>query len=103
MMVKGCCKKSLHFVEIAVNCRRQPKESLRPMTKHPLVQYRYDHCLTQTQLANKLGVSLASISLWENGLRRPQEAALRVITRKLGIPADQLRPDLGRLFNKEGS
>jgi transcriptional regulator with XRE-family HTH domain len=73
------------------------------MIKHPLAQYRYDHRLTQTELARKLGCSVASISYWERGQRTMQEPSLRVIVRKLGIPAHELRPDLGRLFNKEGT
>ena len=36
--------------------------------------------LTQEQLADRLGVSFATVNRWENGANMPQKAAREVIT-----------------------
>ena len=42
--------------------------------------------LTQPQLAEKIGVTQSSISLWEKGHREPALHQLRAIATALGVP-----------------
>lgn len=67
---------------------------------HPLRAYRerQDPPLTQEQLAGQLGVSKASVSRWETGERKPEQELVPVISRKTGIPPEELRPDLAFMF-----
>ena len=61
---------------------------------HPLREYRVRESLTQDHLARLLGVSKAAVSRWENGERKPDQQACRNIAKKIGISAEELRPDL---------
>lgn len=65
---------------------------------HPLKAFRQRQTppLTQTALAELLGVSRASVSRWESGLRLPEEDLLPTIAEKTGIDPGELRPDLVR-------
>jgi len=65
---------------------------------HPLKAFRESQSppLTQTELADLLGVSRASVSRWESGVRKPDDGLLQTITEKTGIDPGQLRPDLVR-------
>lgn len=46
------------------------------MFKNNLKQLRKEACLTQTQLAEKLGVSFKTLSHWEGGYTEPNLAML---------------------------
>ena len=65
---------------------------------HPLKAYRerQDPPLTQTALADILGVSRTSVCRWESGERMPDEGLLPTIAEKTGIDPAELRPDLAR-------
>lgn len=56
---------------------------------HPLVRYRDLHELSVTELAEKLGVSKATVSRWEYG-RLPEQKLWSVIRRKTGVRAEEL-------------
>ncbi len=67
---------------------------------HPLTAWRQHHTppLSIRQAAKKLRVSAASMSRWE---RRKQQVADRLVpqvSKRTGIPARELRPDLAELF-----
>lgn len=72
------------------------------MDDHPLKSFRekHDPKLTQEALAGLLGVSKAAVSRWENGIRKPDEDLLTLISERTGIPVGDLRPDLARLFTE---
>jgi transcriptional regulator with XRE-family HTH domain len=61
---------------------------------HPLTAYRALHELTRQQLADKLGLSVVTITSYENGHRRigPENAV--AIEGRIGIDRAILRPDL---------
>lgn len=65
---------------------------------HPLKAFRERQTppLTQTALAELLGVSRASVCRWESGERMPDEDLLPTISEKTGIAPGDLRPDLVR-------
>jgi len=65
----------------------------------PLRAYRERQELTQTELASRLGVSVAAVSRWEAGLRKIDDHLIAVVERVTGIPARKLRPDLAQLIN----
>ncbi len=67
---------------------------------HPLRAYRERQAppLSQTQLADLLGVNKGMLSRWEAGQRQPGKDILPRITKKTGIPASKLRPDLAALM-----
>jgi len=65
---------------------------------HPLKAYRADRGLTQDALAKELGVSSITVSRWETGARKIDDALLHEIADKTGIPKRQLRPDLVELL-----
>jgi DNA-binding transcriptional regulator YiaG len=67
---------------------------------HPLRAYRerQNPPLSRSQLAKLLGVSDASVSRWEAGVRKPDEEYISLIVKKTGIPAHKLRPDLAALM-----
>lgn len=66
----------------------------------PLKAIRKALGLSQTELAVKIGVSLPTISRWENGhtpatFTVPQIKALNALLRQLGLTIDNLPDDLG--------
>jgi len=65
---------------------------------HPLKAFRQSQAppLTQTELADLLGVSRATVCRWESGMRKPNEDLLQTITERTGIDPGELRPDLVR-------
>lgn len=67
---------------------------------HPLRAFReaQDPPLSQEQLAALLGVSRVTVTRWESGARKPEPEELPAISKKTGIPAAKLRPDLAELF-----
>ncbi len=70
------------------------------MQTHPLTAYRDAHGINKSQLAQLLGTSRAAITRWESGARLPSEGLLARITKKTGISARDLRPDLARIIGK---
>lgn len=70
------------------------------VTDHPLKAYRTERGLTQDALAKELGVTSISVSRWETGARKIDDALLPDIAEKTGIPKRQLRPDLAELLNE---
>ena len=50
---------------------------------------------TQTMLARALGVSVASVASWEDGVTTPRPELLDELERALGFPAGTLGPLLG--------
>lgn len=64
------------------------------MSSHPLTVYRTSRNISKTELARLLGTSRANVTRWEKDNRRPGKDLLRVICKKTGIPAWELRPDL---------
>ena len=66
---------------------------------HPLKSFRQNQVphLSQAELATILGVGRVTVNRWETGLRQVGIQFLPEITRKTGIPARDLRPDLVEL------
>ena len=60
----------------------------------PLDQYRTAKGLTQTQLADLLGISPAMTSMILSGARKPGFALAQHIEKVTGIPKQTLRPDV---------
>lgn len=69
------------------------------MADHPLKLFREQHSprLSQAELGVRLGVGRVTINRWETGLRPIGIQFLPEISRKTGIPAGELRPDLAQL------
>lgn len=67
---------------------------------HPLRAYRLSKKprLSQQELADVLGFDRVTINRWETGKRLPAEDALKIISKKIGIAASDLRPDLAELL-----
>lgn len=65
---------------------------------HPLKAFRERQTppLTQTALAELLGISRAAVCRYESGMRLPAEHLLPTISEKTGIDPGELRPDLVR-------
>lgn len=61
-----------------------------------LAKYRHDNDdISQVEVAKRLGVSQAAISMWETGERKPSTPEmLQRIETLLGIPRHVVRPDL---------
>lgn len=60
--------------------------------KHAIKALRKEMLLSQTELAEKLGVSFATVNRWENGLHEPTYAAkrrLRPLFKKYGIEVEE--------------
>ena len=53
-----------------------------------LMQKRIEHGLSQTELANKMGVSQRSISMWENGESVPRKTARIKMAMVFGLPRE---------------
>lgn len=72
---------------IATPCRQ---------TEHPLRQYRREHDLSQTELADRLGITQDAVSKIERYDRQPGPILARRIDRVTEgeIPCHQLRPDI---------
>jgi transcriptional regulator with XRE-family HTH domain len=62
------------------------------MTKFKeLLKSRYKN---QVEAANDLGFSTATISEWVNGGKKPSFANAKVLARRLGVPREEIRPDI---------
>ncbi len=70
-------------------------------TKHPLKEHRESRSprMSQDDLARLLGVQRNTVSRWEGG-RRIDLAYIQTITKKTGIPANKLRPDLAKIIGE---
>ena len=62
--------------------------------QNPIKAYRLAAGLKVRELAEKWGTSFATLSRIENGTQRVPEKLLPVISREVGVPAKDLRPDL---------
>jgi transcriptional regulator with XRE-family HTH domain len=65
---------------------------------HPLKRYRERRQLSQDELAKLLGVTKATISRWESGLRAPRRRDIPQLAAKTGLTPSEL---LG--FTKEAA
>lgn len=63
-----------------------------------LKKYRESANLSQAMLANKLGVSQATVGMWESGKREPNFATLCKLADYFGVSTDSL---LGRTVSNE--
>jgi transcriptional regulator with XRE-family HTH domain len=63
---------------------------------HPLRLYRENHTpkLSQEGLAEKLGVARLTVLRWESGERKIDRTLVSEVSKKTGIPVQDLRPDL---------
>ena len=59
-------------------------------TELKLKELRKERKLTQTELAQKLGVHNVSICRWENGVSEPSLAEVKHICEVLGVTSDAL-------------
>lgn len=55
-----------------------------------IARKRIENNLTQTQLAEKIGVSVTSVSSWEQGKRQPGRASLIKLSEALHCTVDEL-------------
>jgi transcriptional regulator with XRE-family HTH domain len=67
---------------------------------HPLRTFRKSQTpkLSQAGLAKMLGVARLTVLRWEGGERKIELDRLPEVTKKTGIPAAELRPDLAELM-----
>lgn len=70
------------------------------MSNHPIKTYRKAQKpkMSQTRLAELLGVSRMTVLRWETGERQIALDKITDIAAKTGIPARDLRPDLTEMF-----
>ena len=59
-----------------------------------LSRYRTDHGLKQQELAEKIGTSPGYLNDLESGRRKPSPALANKIERLVGIPREDLLPDV---------
>lgn len=55
-----------------------------------IAELRKEHCLTQKELAEKIGVSDKAVSKWETGRGFPDVSILQALSRELGISVTEL-------------
>lgn len=65
---------------------------------HPLKTFRETHKLSQSDLARLLETSRSNVNRWESGERNIEAQKVPTISKKTGIPAAELRPDLAELL-----
>jgi transposase len=67
---------------------------------HPLTAWRYRQTppLSLRQAAKQLQVSAASMSRWERRVQQVADRLVPQVSKRTGIPARKLRPDLAELF-----
>ena len=65
---------------------------------HPLKTYREAQRLTQSALAERLGVARTTIARWETGERNIDDDLLPKVSELTGITKAVLRPDLALLL-----
>lgn len=52
---------------------------MKPMTAADIEQFRRSLGLSQAELADRLGVSQASVSQWESGKKHPRKTVLKLL------------------------
>lgn len=60
------------------------------MFKDILIQLRLENKMTQTELANKIGVVKGTIANYESGLRKPDNDKLIALSEVFGVSVDYL-------------
>jgi transcriptional regulator with XRE-family HTH domain len=75
-----------------------PIRQHRLMDDHPIKSYRDLGKLSQQGLADRLGVTKATVSRWEAHKRKISPAILSQISARTGIPPQKLRADLAALM-----
>lgn len=60
----------------------------------PIRRFRDDHKLTQADLGERVGVTAATISRWEQGLREPRGEQRRRLCEVIGIPVGKLLAEI---------
>jgi transcriptional regulator with XRE-family HTH domain len=73
------------------------------MQPHPLRNFRKSNPISIAALAEKAGVSAASISRIETGLQQPSPELSRALESLTGVPKWKLRPDLWDEFESGAS
>ena len=63
--------------------------------KESIKRFRREKRMTQKQLAEKLGVSLSAVGMWELGLRNPPAKKLPALAAALGCSIDELFAEPG--------
>lgn len=56
--------------------------------------------MNQAEMANKIGVTMASISAYETGVRKPSNTTIAVICDKFGVSEDWLRTGEGEMMQE---
>ena len=64
-------------------------ETMASITPDWIKQVRAELDLTQEQFAGRLGVSQATVALWESGCRNPSGSA-RILLEMLGLEAERV-------------
>jgi transcriptional regulator with XRE-family HTH domain len=75
---------------VAGEDRVRTKQTSGGRNASPLCRARLAAGLTMTQVANRVGVTPACVSRWENGLRRPSPTHLPALTRALRVTPERL-------------
>ena len=65
------------------------------------------HDLTQDEMADKIGVTLAALGSYERGFRNPKDSVCKIIAQMVGIEVDELKNEDLKTYtltyiNKEG-
>lgn len=60
------------------------------MATDRLVALRRRRFMTQTELANKVGVSMKTVQSWEGGRSQPRLRHIPKLAAALGVPADEM-------------
>jgi transcriptional regulator with XRE-family HTH domain len=63
--------------------------ALNTLERKTIAQWRKARWLTQEELADKVGVSLTTISAWEGG-KQPRIKNMRALAEALGVTPDQI-------------
>lgn len=58
--------------------------------KEKLIRFREEQGLSQTELAQELGVTRQAVSGWERGANAPAREKLMALSRLYGVPLDEL-------------
>lgn len=76
-------------------CDSQSYKRAMSENAHPIKSYRerHDPPLSQGQFSERVGVTRFTVIRWENG-SPIGEKELPAVSREIGIPAKELRPDL---------
>ena len=64
----------LRYAVVIIGARR-----MKPMTATDIESFRRSLGLSQAELADRLGVSQASVSQWESGKKRPRKTVLKLL------------------------